>query len=204
MPRPGGVRRRPAELAADGLLCPAQIIRDARDHGVLVRPLDVLDVNRSAWDCMLEPEPSSQEGLARQEAEQIVKARQAGNGSPFASVEEVVRRASLSRKATEALAAAGGPAAELLLDSTHVKAHRCATGGKGGRRPWARHQPRRPHPQDPRPDDTCVDHPLPNDRRCPHGQRVRRGRADVHLRHLPDRISWPYAGRTTSQRRSRW
>jgi transposase len=32
-----------------------------------------------------------------------------------------------------ALAAAGGPPAELLLDSTHVKAHRCATGGKGGR-----------------------------------------------------------------------
>jgi transposase len=31
-----------------------------------------------------------------------------------------------------ALAAAGGPAAELLLDSTHIRAHRCATGGKGG------------------------------------------------------------------------
>jgi transposase len=30
------------------------------------------------------------------------------------------------------LAAAGGPPAELLLDSTHVKAHRCAAGGKGG------------------------------------------------------------------------
>ena len=32
----------------------------------------------------------------------------------------------------EALAVAGGPPAEVLLDSTHVKAHRCATGGKGG------------------------------------------------------------------------
>ena len=31
-----------------------------------------------------------------------------------------------------ALAAAGGPLAEVLLDSTHVKAHRCAAGGKGG------------------------------------------------------------------------
>jgi len=31
-----------------------------------------------------------------------------------------------------ALAAAGGPPAEVLLDSTHVKAHRCAAGGKGG------------------------------------------------------------------------
>ncbi|WP_202798689.1 IS5 family transposase [Sphingomonas elodea] len=33
----------------------------------------------------------------------------------------------------EALAAAGGPPAEVLIDSTHVKAHRSAAGGKGGR-----------------------------------------------------------------------
>ena len=38
------------------------------------------------------------------------------------------------QKLFEALAAAGGPPAELLLDSTHVKAHRCAAGGKGGSR----------------------------------------------------------------------
>jgi len=36
------------------------------------------------------------------------------------------------RAVFEALAAAGGPPAEVLLDSTHVKAHRCAAGGKGG------------------------------------------------------------------------
>jgi transposase len=35
----------------------------------------------------------------------------------------------------ETLAATGGPPAEVLLDSTHVKAHRCAAGGKGGRAP---------------------------------------------------------------------
>ena len=39
------------------------------------------------------------------------------------------------REVFQALAAAGGPAAELLLDSTHVKAHRCAAGGKGGSKP---------------------------------------------------------------------
>jgi transposase len=39
----------------------------------------------------------------------------------------------------ETLAAVGGPPAEVLLDSTHVKAHRCAAGGKGAseRRPSA-------------------------------------------------------------------
>lgn len=36
------------------------------------------------------------------------------------------------REVFEALAAAGGPPAEVLIDSTHVKAHRSAAGGKGG------------------------------------------------------------------------
>lgn len=39
------------------------------------------------------------------------------------------------RAVFETLAAAGGPPAEVLLDSTHVKAHRCAAGGKGGSAP---------------------------------------------------------------------
>ena len=30
------------------------------------------------------------------------------------------------------LAAAGGPPSALMIDATHVKAHRCAAGGKGG------------------------------------------------------------------------
>ena len=34
-----------------------------------------------------------------------------------------------------ALAAAGGPPAEVLIDSSAVKAHRCASGGKGGNSP---------------------------------------------------------------------
>jgi transposase len=32
----------------------------------------------------------------------------------------------------QALASAGGPPAEMLIDSSAVKAHRCASGGKGG------------------------------------------------------------------------
>ena len=44
------------------------------------------------------------------------------------------------RKVFETLAAVGGPPAEVLIDSTHIKAHRSAAGGKGGltRRPSAR------------------------------------------------------------------
>ena len=39
------------------------------------------------------------------------------------------------QRAFTALAATGGPAAELMLDSTWAKAHRSAAGGKGGRSP---------------------------------------------------------------------
>ena len=98
-----------------GFYAPAQIVRDARDHGVSIRPLDV---NASLWDCALEPEQESAEGyalrlglrmaqgLSAQDGKSIVKARSGGNGSPFASPEEVVRRANIGRKAMEALAQA--------------------------------------------------------------------------------------------------
>ena len=39
------------------------------------------------------------------------------------------------RNVFETLAAAGGPPAEVLIDSTHIKAHRSAAGGKGGLKP---------------------------------------------------------------------
>jgi len=54
-------RHRPAAFAAAlinsqpmGFYQPAQIIRDAREHGVEVRPIDV---NHSGWDCALETRP---------------------------------------------------------------------------------------------------------------------------------------------------
>ncbi len=46
-----------------GFYAPAQIVGDARRHGVEVRPVDV---NRSAWDCTLEPvDPPSSPGAKR-------------------------------------------------------------------------------------------------------------------------------------------
>ena len=49
---PRRLRLRAAQRAADGVLRPAQIVRDAREHGVAVLPVDV---NHSDWDCTLEP-----------------------------------------------------------------------------------------------------------------------------------------------------
>ena len=92
-----------------------QIVRDARDHRVAVRPIDV---NASEWDCTLEPDRASLgglalrlglrlcAGLAEADGRAVAKARRTGNGAPFGSVEEVARRAGVGRRALEALAAA--------------------------------------------------------------------------------------------------
>ena len=44
-----------------GFYAPAQIVRDAREHGVTVRPVDI---NASAWDNLLEADPDSAGGQA--------------------------------------------------------------------------------------------------------------------------------------------
>lgn len=49
-----------------GFYAPAQIVRDAREHGVEVRPVDV---NRSDWDCTLEPAPFEPRRIARRHAQ---------------------------------------------------------------------------------------------------------------------------------------
>ncbi len=98
-----------------GFYAPAQIVRDAQKHAVHVRPIDI---NASDWDCTLEAEAASADrhalrlgfrmvaGLAEEDGRLVVKARQAGNGSPYGSLEEVARRAGISRRAIEALAEA--------------------------------------------------------------------------------------------------
>ena len=81
-----------------GFYLPAQIVRDARDHGVEVRPVCV---NASRWDCTLEPIDDEDcfavrlglrmvKGLANDDAAAIVAARA---DEPFASVDDLWRRA---------------------------------------------------------------------------------------------------------------
>ena len=93
-----------------GFYAPAQIVRDARNHGVEVRPVSI---NHSHWDCTLEPARGRYmavrlgfrqvRGLANLHGAAIVGAR---GPSPFASVEEVWRRAGVPRAAIERLAEA--------------------------------------------------------------------------------------------------
>jgi error-prone DNA polymerase len=118
-----------------GFYAPAQLVADAREHGVEVR---AVDVNESDWDCTLEkvgnrraraaqdgalkehwgkPGPALRlglrlvKGLGAEPARRIEAARAGGKlGSaaarPFASVEECAARAQLDKRAVEALVAA--------------------------------------------------------------------------------------------------
>jgi error-prone DNA polymerase len=88
-----------------GFYAPAQIVRDAKEHGVEVRPVDV---NHSQWDCTLEHGALRLglrmiEGLRIADAERLVAAR---GSRPFASVEELRTRAHVPVHAIERLASA--------------------------------------------------------------------------------------------------
>ena len=90
-----------------GFYAPAQLVRDAREHGVEVRPVSV---NHSVWDCTLEPRPDGTQalrlgfrqirGMREEDALWIAAAR--GNGYP--DVESLWRRAGVRPDALERLA----------------------------------------------------------------------------------------------------
>jgi error-prone DNA polymerase len=103
-----------------GFYQPAQLVRDARQHGVEIREVDV---NFSAWDCTLEsaaalPSPASEQdktrnyavrlgfrlirGLSEAEMKKLIAAR--GNG--FSSIERLAATAGVSRFSIERLAEA--------------------------------------------------------------------------------------------------
>lgn len=92
-----------------GFYAPAQLVQDARRHGVAVRPVDV---GASELDCTLEGKgPGAAlrlglrmvKGLSAEAATRLVAARAEG---AFASVADLARRAALGRQDLEALAAA--------------------------------------------------------------------------------------------------
>lgn len=90
-----------------GFYAPAQIVRDAHEHGVKVRPVDV---NHSFWDNVLEPDADDSlalrlgfrqtAGVHKAEAERLVQNRQGG----FTSVKALADRARLHGRPMRALA----------------------------------------------------------------------------------------------------
>src|ERR1700760_953321 len=91
-----------------GFYAPAQLVRDAREHGVEVRPVDI---NLSDWDCTLEPSGMKHwavrlgfcmvRSLHEKDAVQLVERRTFDRIATtravqhFTSIEEVWRRASV-------------------------------------------------------------------------------------------------------------
>jgi error-prone DNA polymerase len=102
-----------------GFYAPAQLVRDAREHGVTVLPVDVAV---SGWDSVLEPASAAGaapllqpvrlglsriSGLPEEAAARIVAAREQGGGQgAFASPEDLARRAALDARQLELLAQA--------------------------------------------------------------------------------------------------
>ena len=92
-----------------GFYAPAQLVRDARDHGVEVRPVDV---NVSEWDNTLERGFDGKlalrlgfreiYGCRREDAEKLIAAR----GSGYRSLHELWRKSRLGPAALETLAKA--------------------------------------------------------------------------------------------------
>jgi error-prone DNA polymerase len=95
-----------------GFYAPAQIVRDAMNHGVEIRPIDV---TVSHWNCTLEPSTADASnpavrlglelvaGLSESAGERIAAARR---DAPFADAQDLARRAQLSRGEINALAKA--------------------------------------------------------------------------------------------------
>ncbi len=94
-----------------GFYSPSQLVQDARRHGVMVRPVDV---RHSDWDCTLETMDDGEQalrlglrlakGVAEAAAARLVDARAA---QPFATIDELARRARLESRDIAALGAAG-------------------------------------------------------------------------------------------------
>ena len=93
-----------------GFYAPAQIVRDAREHGVTVQPIDI---NFSDWDCTLEQNggevPSLRlgfrqiKGLKKTAINTLLQARKTGNARPFSSLEDLWLRSKLQPTVLESL-----------------------------------------------------------------------------------------------------
>jgi error-prone DNA polymerase len=92
-----------------GFYAPAQLVRDAREHGVEVHAPDAL---LSDWDCTLEPTEKRLhavrlglrmvQGLSEVEAQKLIAARNAGAHR----IEEIARKAGLAHSVLERIAGA--------------------------------------------------------------------------------------------------
>ncbi|WP_343116427.1 error-prone DNA polymerase [Ostreiculturibacter nitratireducens] len=114
-----------------GFYAPSQIVRDAREHGVTVRPVCI---NSSYWDNVMEPDGKGGlalrlgfrqlRGMREEEADWIAAAR--GNG--YTAAEDVWRRAGVTPRTLALLAEADAFASLGLTRREALWAARAVTG----------------------------------------------------------------------------
>jgi error-prone DNA polymerase len=105
-----------------GFYAPAQLIAEAKQNNITIRPVDV---NFSSWDHRLESDRENQKGhhalrlglrlvkgLARGEGERIAASQTSNGGKQtglnFSSLDDVMRKADVSAKSLQAIADADG------------------------------------------------------------------------------------------------
>ena len=94
-----------------GFYAPAQIVGDARKHGVKIYPPDV---NYSHWNSTIEITAEGLDalrlglrqikGFRKDFADQLITARKMGNGRPFFDIDDFARRSNLPKSVLEQLA----------------------------------------------------------------------------------------------------
>ena len=139
-----------------GFYSPSQLVAEARRSGIAVRPADV---SHSGWDSTLEPDPANRDGLhalrlglrlvkglAAGEGERIAASRRpSGNGTPWSSLADIMRRADVSARSLEAIANADGFASLGLNRRQALWEVRALAGQRWQELPLFAHATRRHH-----------------------------------------------------------
>lgn len=114
-----------------GFYAVAQLVWDARRHGVEIRPVDV---NRSEWDCSLEPagvQPAVRLGLRMVNGLREETGKAIAAAKPFRDTTDLARRAAVDRFNFSCLAAAGA------LAKLAGNRHQSYWAALGVEEPWA-------------------------------------------------------------------
>ena len=139
-----------------GFYSPSQLVAEARRSGIAVRRADV---SHSGWDSTLEPDPANRDGLhalrlglrlikglAAGEGERIAASRRpSGQGTPWSSLADIMRRADVSARSLEAIANADGFASLGLNRRQALWEVRALAGQRWQELPLFAHATRRHH-----------------------------------------------------------
>ncbi len=116
-----------------GFYAPAQLVRDAREHGVGVLPVDV---NASGWDCRLEEAGELQNANCKLQIANLSDAKRSEIESPAPSPKSPAPCLRLALRMIRGLRADAGAAIERAREAGPFLSLDDLRGGPGWGRPW--------------------------------------------------------------------